>query len=180
MAVSFREAKRLVEQGNYLSYHNSAFTPDQNAELARIIDKKRQDAVAAVRAREAAELKARETGQLQLPEDITMQALKASEITPETEAELGTQRQQQLASELQAATGIINPFSGVQRGGVAETAKGFGVQAANLPAQLKQSLAEYNLERVGVAQGLTAAAPATRSKLVSAAKILAARTPKAA
>ena len=175
----FKSALGKVSSGQSRSIYSTRFSQEQNDALKVAADKNRMAGVNAFKASQQAELDQRASGELQLPEDIAMQALQDSETSKETQAQLGTDMQQQKAGEFQSAAGIINPNSGVQRGGVQEKVRGFGVASANIPAQLASQFAKQNLNRSQVAQGFVSANPDTAAKYKTASKLLASRTPKA-
>jgi len=86
--------------------------------------------------------------------DIATNALNEAQITPEDRQNLISSRRGQLASELQSATGNIDPYSGVQRGGVQRTAEGYGVQSANAPINIDIELKELQQKLAGTASGV--------------------------
>ena len=86
--------------------------------------------------------------------DIAKSALQSAQITPDQRQRMITSRRGQLAAELQSATGNIDPYSGVQRGGVSRTAQGYGVASANLPINLDMELTELNRLLAGTASGI--------------------------
>jgi len=85
---------------------------------------------------------------------IAENALESAQITPDQRQRMITSRRGQLAAELQSATGNIDPYSGVQRGGVSRTAQGYGVASANLPINLDMELTELNRLLAGTASGI--------------------------